>query len=552
MLAADAIVKCLELEGVEYVFGYPGVAICPFYNSILDTKIKTILVRQEQNAAHEASGYARITGKVGVAVVTSGPGATNLITGIATAFADSIPLVCITGQVDSQLMGSDVFQEADISGACESFVKYSYIVRRAADIPRIVKEAFHIANTGRKGPVLIDLPIDVQQTEIRKFEYPHEVNLRTYKPTVTGHAVQIKKVIRELQKASRPIICAGGGVHLSGARNELRKFAENNDIPVVCTMMGLGAMPTDHFLFYGMVGNNGQAYGNRAMNDADMIIMVGARVADRSISQPDLITENKILVHIDVDPAEIGKNAGPTIPLVGDIKHVLMEFNKAELSTDFSLWLDKLDGYKDDAQNASRRRRRMYSSSLTEEEISLQTVNPEIFVKHLSKAMDDDAVYVADVGQNQLWSCANCVIRNGRFMTSGGMGTMGYAVPAAMGAKLGAPDRQVVAVCGDGGFQMTMMELATLVQYHIPVKIVVLRNNVLGLVRQYQHFTYKDRFSVIDLGSSIPDFEKLADAYGIRYQRIATVDEMDSGIEQFLGDREATLLEVIVDENLTV
>jgi acetolactate synthase-1/2/3 large subunit len=257
-------------------------------------------------------------------------------------------------------------------------------------------------------------------------------------------------------------------------------------------------------------------------------------------------------VHIDVDPAEIGKNAGPTIPLVGDIKHVLMEFNKAELSTDFSLWLDKLDGYKDDAQNASRRRRRMYSSSLTEEEISLQTVNPEIFVKHLSKAMDDDAVYVADVGQNQLWSCANCVIRNGRFMTSGGMGTMGYAVPAAMGAKLGAPDRQVVAVCGDGGFQMTMMELATLVQYHIPVKIVVLRNNVLGLVRQYQHFTYKDRFSVIDLGSSIPDFEKLADAYGIRYQRIATVDEMDSGIEQFLGDREATLLEVIVDENLTV
>ena len=552
MRAADAIVKCLEKEGVEYVFGYPGVAICPFFNSILDTNIKTILVRQEQNAAHEASGYARITGKVGVAVATSGPGATNLITGIATAFADSIPLVCITGQVDSNLMGSDVFQEVDVSGACESFVKFSYIVRRAADIPRIIKEAFHIAGTGRKGPVLIDIPIDIQKAEIRKFEYPETVNIRTYKPTINGHAVQIKKVIKELNKAKRPIICAGGGVHLSGAKEELRKFVEANDIPVVSTMMGLGALPTEHFLFYGMVGNNGQAYGNRAMNDADMIIMVGARVADRSVSQPDLITENKVLVHIDVDPAEIGKNAGPTIPLVGDIKHVLEEFNKATITADYSLWIDKLDGYKDDTQNASRRKRHMYSSTLTEEEINALTVNPEIFVKRLSRAMKKDAVYVADVGQNQLWSCANCVIREGRFLTSGGMGTMGYSVPAALGAKLGAPDRQVVAVCGDGGFQMTMMELATMKQYNVPVKIVVLRNNVLGLVRQYQHFTYQDRFSVIDLGDSIPDFRKLAEAYGIRYQQIAAVEEMDSGIEEFLADDEATLLEVIVDPKLVV
>ena len=552
MIAADAIVKCLEKEGVEYVFGYPGVAICPFFNSILDTSIKTILVRQEQNAAHEASGYARITGKVGVAVATSGPGATNLITGIATAFADSIPLVCITGQVDSGLMGSDVFQEVDVSGACESFVKFSYIVRRAADIPRIIKEAFHIAGTGRKGPVLIDIPIDVQKAEIRKFEYPDSVNIRTYKPTVQGHAVQIKKVIKELNRAKRPIICVGGGVHLSGAKEELRLFVENNDIPVVSTMMGLGTLPTDHFLFYGMVGNNGQAYGNRAMNDADMIIMVGARVADRSVSQPDLITENKVLVHIDVDPAEIGKNAGPTIPLVGDIKHVFEEFNKAEITADYSLWIDKLDGYKDDTQNASRRKRHMFSSTMSEEEINALTVNPEIFIKRLSRAMKSDAVYVADVGQNQLWSCANCVIRDGRFLTSGGMGTMGYSVPAALGAKLGAPDRQVVAVCGDGGFQMTMMELATMQQYHVPVKIVVLRNNVLGLVRQYQHFTYQDRFSVIDLGDSIPDLRKLADAYGIRYQQIAAVEDMDSGIEEFLADDEATLMEVIVDPKLVV
>ena len=537
MIAADAIVKCLEAEGVEYVFGYPGVAICPFYDSILNTNIKTILVRQEQNAAHEASGYARISGKVGVAVVTSGPGATNLITGIATAFADSIPLVCITGQVDSNLMGSDVFQEVDVSGACESFVKFSYIVRKASDVPRIMKEAFHIASTGRKGPVLIDIPIDVQKAEIRKFAYPESVSIRTYKPTVMGHAVQIKRVIKELQKAKRPIICVGGGVHLSsGAREEVRRFVEEKDIPVVCTMMGLGVLPTNHFLFYGMVGNNGQAYGNRAMNDADMIIMVGARVADRSFSQPDLITENKVLVHIDVDPAEIGKNAGPTIPLA-----------------DHSLWIDKLDGYKDDTQNASRRKRHMYSSTLTEEEINALTVNPEIFIKRLSRAMKDDAVYVADVGQNQLWSCANCVIKeNSRFLTSGGMGTMGYSVPAALGAKLAAPDRQVVAVCGDGGFQMTMMELATMKQYKVPVKIVVLRNNVLGLVRQYQHFTYQDRYSVIDLGDSIPDFRKLADAYGIRYLQIAAVEDMDSGIEDFLSDDEATLLEVIIDPKLVV
>ena len=435
MIAADAIVKCLEAEGVEYVFGYPGVAICPFYDSILNTNIKTILVRQEQNAAHEASGYARISGKVGVAVVTSGPGATNLITGIATAFADSIPLVCITGQVDSGLMGSDVFQEVDVSGACESFVKFSYIVRKASDVPRIMKEAFHIASTGRKGPVLIDIPIDVQKAEIRKFAYPESVSIRTYKPTVTGHAVQIKKVIKELQKAKRPIICVGGGVHLSsGAREEVRRFVEDKDIPVVCTMMGLGVLPTNHFLFYGMVGNNGQAYGNRAMNDADMIIMVGARVADRSFSQPDLITENKVLVHIDVDPAEIGKNAGPTIPLVGDIKHVFEEFNKAQITADYSLWIDKLDGYKDDTQNASRRKRHMYSSTMTEEEINALTVNPEIFIKRLSRAMRDDMVYVADVGQNQLWSCANCVIKeNGRFLTSGGMGT-NYGILRSRGA----------------------------------------------------------------------------------------------------------------------
>ena len=548
MNGADAIVKCLAEEGVEYVFGYPGVAICPFYDSILQTDIHTILIRQEQCAAHAASGYARITGKVGVAVVTSGPGATNLITGIATAFADSIPLVCITGQVDSSMMGSDVFQEADISGACESFVKYSYIVRDAADIPRIVKEAFHIAGTGRKGPVLIDLPIDIQQQTVRHFSYPETVSLRTYKPTVAGHAVQIKKVINHLERAKRPIICVGGGVHLSNASEEVIRFIEKHNIPVVSTMMGLSAIPTEHPLFFGMVGNNGKPYGNKAMNNADMVIMVGARVADRSISQPDLIMENKVLVHIDVDPAEIGKNAGPTIPLVGDIKNVFEEFNKLEFNSDYIDWINMLDGFKVDARNAKRRRMYQREEDIINHVKEYHGINPVNFIRELSLAMDKNSVYVADVGQNQMWSCSNYVARGGRFMTSGGMGTMGYALPAAMGAKIAAPDRQVVAVCGDGGFQMTMQELATISQYGIPVKLVILKNTVLGLVRQYQHYNYKDRYSVIDLGSK-PDLSLIAQAYGIRYLKLSETAETDGTLARFLEGDESTILEVTVDRD---
>ena len=544
MTGADAIIKSLQKEGVEYVFGYPGVAICPFYNSILGSGIRTVLVRQEQNAAHEASGYARISGKVGVAVVTSGPGATNLITGIATAFADSIPLVCITGQVESTIMGSDGFQEADISGACESFVKYSYIVRNPQDIPRIVKEAFHIASTGRKGPVLIDIPHDVQMARIERFDYPETVNLRTYKPTVEGHAVQIRKVKQELKRCKRPLVCAGGGVHLSGACEGIRTFIEKYNIPIVTTMMGLGAVPTDHPLCFGMVGNNGRPYGNRAMKEADMVIMVGARVADRSIREPDLVMEDTVLAHIDVDPAEIGKNAGPTIPLVGDIEHIFREFNREDLQEDFSDWANTLAGYRED-----------FYARLAEEKAE-QTekagmIHPADFVRMLSGSMEDDAVYVADVGQNQLWSCQNVIMREGRFLTSGGMGTMGYAVPAALGAKLAAPDRQVVAVCGDGGFQMNMMELATIRQYEVPVKIVVLRNNTLGLVRQHQHFAYKDRYSMVDLTGS-PNLEKIAEAYSIPYLHIGRASEAEAVIGEFLAGDRTVLLEVEIDPDATV
>ncbi len=532
MIGADAIVKCLEEEGVQYVFGYPGVAICPFYNSILDSDIQTILIRTEQNAAHAASGLARVSGKVGVCAVTSGPGATNLITGVATAFADSIPLVCITGQVNSELLGSDVFQEADITGAVESFVKYSYLVKDAADIPQIFKEAFHLASTGRKGPVLIDVPIDIQNAPVTKFKYPGEVNMRTYKPTVKGNMAQIKKVIKELAKSKRPLICAGGGVLLSQAEDALRAFSEEYRIPVVSTMMGIGAMPTEHPMYYGMVGNNGKPFANRAMNESDLLLMVGARVADRAVNQPDLITENKVLVHIDVDPAEIGKNVGPAIPLVGDAKHIFEDIATQEFTCEHEEWIQTLNTYRETMQPIRKP--------------NSDFVDPAAFITMLSREMDENAVYVADVGQNQIWSCGYHIVKKGRFLTTGGMGTMGYSIPAAMGAKLADRSRQVVAVCGDGSFQMSMMELATMRQFDVPVKIIVLKNDYLGMVREYQHYTYKDNYSVVDLSGS-PDLSKLSAAYGLKFMRQETMEGAQETISAFLERDESVLLECLID-----
>lgn len=528
---AQAMVKCLEAEGVSVVFGYPGVAICPFFNSMYDSEIERVLVRTEQNAGHAASGFARVTGKVGVCVATSGPGATNLITGIATAYADSIPMVAITGQVSSELIGRDVFQEADITGAVESFVKYSYLIKDAADIPRVFKEAFYIANTGRKGPVLIDVPIDIQN-QMLEFEYPAQVSLRTYKPTVKGHAVQIKKVIAALEQAKRPVLCVGGGVLLSGAEEQVREFSRKHSIPVVNTMMGIGVMPEDHPMYFGMVGNNGKAYANLAMNKSDLLIMMGARVADRAISQPDLVTENTVVVHIDVDPAEIGKNMGPSIPIVGDIKHILQDFEKHSFTGDYSQWIEQLKVWKEE-KTVKRNPKEGY-------------VDPAEFVRILSETMEEDAVYVADVGQNQIWSCNYYVMRKGRFLTSGGMGTMGYSIPAAMGAKQADKSRQVVAVCGDGSFQMSFMELATIRQHNIPIKIIVLKNNYLGMVREYQHYTYSDRYSMVSLDGS-PDLEMIAAAYGMPFERIENMDNIKEKIAAFLSLPGSGLMECMID-----
>ena len=552
MTGANAIVRCLELEKVSYVFGYPGVAICPFFDSLESTDIKSILVRTEQNAAHEANGYARISGKPGVCAVTSGPGATNVITGIATAFADSIPLIVITGQVESRLLGSDVFQEADICGASESFVKYSYTLRNAEEIPKVFKEAFHIAMTGRKGPVLIDIPIDVQKASLRKFQYPDDLKMRTYKPTVQGNPVQIKRLFQRLLSVKKPILCVGGGVHLAGASEKVREFSHKFNIPVVSTMMGLGTMQDQDPLYFGMVGNNGRSYGNKAMNRAELIIMMGARVADRSISQPDLITENKTLVHIDVDPAEIGKNAGPEIPLVGDLSSVLDSLLHVEAELSYPDWMEELNGIKEETELLIEKKKR--------EELNSVLVNPHYFLRELNLALQDDAIYVADVGQNQLWSCKHYKMKEGRFLTSGGMGTMGYSLPAAIGAYFAEKEnacledkkkeKEIIAVMGDGAFQMSLMELASLRQYGVRVKLIVFHNGVLGLVRQYQKTVYKEHYSMIDLSGN-PDLSLLSKAYGLSYSSIKENREVSDGIRAFLDKEENGILEVFVDAEET-
>ena len=534
MNGADAVAKCLELQGVKTVYGYPGVAICPVYDSLMNTDIHPVLVRSEANAAHAASGMARISGEPGVCICTSGPGATNLITGIATAYMDSIPLVCITGQVNSDLIGGDVFQEADITGAAESFVKYSYLVRKASDIPRIFREAFHIASTGRRGPVLIDIPFDIQNQEIRKFEWPKEVNLRTYKPTYYGNPMQIRKVVKALEECERPILYTGGGVHLCQARALVRQFSEKFSIPVVSTMMGIGTMPSQHPMYMGMAGNNGNLAANKAINESDTVILVGARIADRAVNAPQKMMANKTLIHIDVDPAEIGKNAHCDLPIVGDAKAVFEELLKEEINMhDMSAWTKELQEYR---HKKSRR--------VTPDRF----VDPAYFVHELSTHMQEDAVYVADVGQNQIWSCANVVMRKGRFLTSGGMGTMGYALPAAIGAKMADPNREVVSVSGDGGFQMALMELATSNQEGLDIKHVVMNNGSLGMVREAQRFSFGGRYTMVDLNGG-PDYEQLAKAYRIKYIRIERNEDVERLVKKFLGAEGSVLLEVLVDED---
>ena len=497
---AEIMVKCLENEGVKIVFGYPGAAICPFYDFLSQSPMRHVLVREEQNAAHEASGYARAAGAPGVCVATSGPGATNLITGIATAYMDSVPLIAITGQVNQWLLGRDVFQEADITGACESFTKHSYLVKNAAELPRVLKEAFHIASTGRPGPVLIDVPTDVQNQKVESFVYPQKAQIAGYKPRMQGHTMQVRKAALAISQAKRPLLCCGGGVVLAGARNELIAFAEKTGIPVVSTMMGLGVVPMDSPVYLGMIGMHGHANANRAMRDADLILLCGARVGDRAVSDPQQVSESTKIIHIDIDPAEIGKNMDVDIPIVGDIRLVLRALAAETEYTAPTEWVDRVKKEK--------------AAFVPKGSPREDFVDPRSFLRTLSAMMEPNAILCADVGQNQIWTANSFNVKEGRFLTSGGLGTMGYALPAAIGAKLAKPRRQVVCVCGDGAFQMSMCELATLKQTGTAVKIILMENERLGMVWEVQTKQYESRHAATEL-SGDPDFVRLAEAYGI-------------------------------------
>ena len=531
---AQAIIKSLENENVDIIFGYPGAAICPFYDALVDSKIKHILTRTEQGAAHAANGYARVTGKTGVCVATSGPGATNLITGIATAYMDSIPMVAITGQVSSELVGRDVFQEADITGATASFCKHSYLVKDEKNLPRIIKEAFHIASTGRPGPVVIDIPIDMQTREL-EFEYPKSIDIRGYKPKYRGHSLQIKRVVEAISEAKRPLICAGGGVIRGGASRELVEFAEKCNIPITTTLMGIGSIPHEHPLNLGMLGSHGVYAANRAIHKADLLIIMGARVGDRAVGSPNKIENNAKVIHVDIDPAEIGKNIKVEIPVTGDVKDVLQQLVEMAKKADSDEWVNKLKEIKEE--------RKLQTEVKNESDF----INPKYLLSLLTKHIDENSVVTTEVGQNQIWAANWVGIKKpGTFITSGGMGTMGYGLPAAVGAKVGQPSEKVICISGDGSFQMSMNELGTIKQNDIGVKIILFNNSRLGLVREIQRQRYCGRYSGVFLGEN-PDFIKLFEAYGFKGKRIDENSQIKEALKEMFSDDKPYLLECIID-----
>ena len=538
MTGAQILVEGLLMEGVERVFGYAGATICSLADALRERpQIGYTLVRNEQNAGHMASGYARISGKTGVCIVTSGPGATNLLTGIATAYMDSIPMVAVTGQVPSHLLGRDIFQEVDVTGAAAAFTKHCYLVKDAAELPRVVREAFYIASTGRPGPVLIDIPIDIQEQTVADPVFPERVDIRGYRPSVRGNDKQIAHVAAAIRQAERPVICAGGGVFLSHAELDFETFAARTRIPVVTTMMGLSLLPTDHPVNIGMIGTQGNPAANRALAKSDLLIMIGTRAADRAIFSPAEIQRRMPSIHIDVDPAEIGKNIQTEIPLVGDVRAILRQLLRLDLGTNCAPWLADLQ----------ERRRQELDRDYP---VRAGSVFPGRLLRLLGERLDDKTVICADVGQNQIWACKHLWLRGGRFLTSGGLGTMGYALPAGVGAKIARPGRRTVVICGDGSFQMAMNELAAVRAAGLDLKIVLIQNGVLGLVHQIQQTApYHGAFGV-DLDGS-PDFAAIAAAYGIPSISVAAEEQVEEALDRFLAERGAYLLIARVDPAVT-
>ncbi len=543
---SQILLECLQQEGVDTVFGYPGGTVINIYHDIADYPIHHILTRHEQAAVHAADGYARTTGKVGVAIATSGPGATNTVTGIATAYMDSVPMVIITGQVPTPLIGNDAFQEVDIIGITRSITKHNYLVQDIKDLSRIVKQAFYIARTGRPGPVLIDLPKDIQVASA-KFEYPEKVELRGYKPTYSGNARQLEKAARMILASRKPVLYVGGGATGADASEDLLAFAEMTQAPVTTTLMGMASFPQRHPQALGMLGMHGTYYANMAVTNSDLLIAVGARFDDRVTGKIASFAPHAKIIHIDIDPTSIKKNVRVDLPIVGDLKDVLQKLSVTlgERPEELAAMVDGSAGWRTEIADWKSRHPMGYQASDT-------IIKPQYVIEQLRELTADDAIITTEVGQHQMWTAQFFSFSQPRtFLTSGGLGTMGYGLPAAVGAQAAFPERQVIDISGDGSFQMNSQELATLVQYKLPVKIAILNNNYLGMVRQWQEMFFDRRYSETTMELPI-DFVKLAEAYGATGLRATRPEEVGEVIRKALATPGPVLMEFKVDREENV
>ncbi|GLF81548.1 acetolactate synthase large subunit [Bacillus safensis] len=533
MNGALMLIEALKREKVEVIFGYPGGAVLPIYDKIYDSGLFHVLPRHEQGAIHAAEGYARVSGKPGVVIATSGPGATNLVTGIADAMIDSLPLVVFTGQVATSVIGSDAFQEADVLGITMPITKHSYQVRNPEELPGVIKEAFHIATTGRPGPVLIDIPKDVAGIE-GTFEYDQPIDLPGYQPKVEPNYLQIRKLVEAVSRAKKPVILAGAGVLHGKASEELRQYVEQQQIPVAHTLLGLGGFPAKHPLFLGMAGMHGTYAANMALHQCDLLISIGARFDDRVTGNLNHFAKHAKVAHIDIDPAEIGKNIHTHIPVVGDSKLVLEELIKQDgKQGESDEWKNQLDQWKEE-----------YPLWYVENEA--EGFKPQKLIEYIHQFTKGEAIVATDVGQHQMWAAQFYPFENAdKWVTSGGLGTMGFGLPAAIGAQLADQEATVVAILGDGGFQMTLQELAVIRELNLPVKVIVLNNHCLGMVRQWQEIFYEERYSHSKF-SVKPDFVKLSEAYGIKGIRISSDEEAKEKLEEALTSREPVFIDVNV------
>ncbi|MBN2601750.1 MAG: biosynthetic-type acetolactate synthase large subunit [Candidatus Marinimicrobia bacterium] len=559
MNGSEILIDGLKREGVDTIFGYPGGVVIPIFDVLYSTKeIKFLLTRHEQGATHAADGYARSTGKVGVCLVTSGPGATNTITGIASAKMDSSPIIVISGQVASGLIGTDAFQETDMVGLTRSICKHNYLVKDVNDLPRVIKEAFHIARTGRPGPVSIDIPVDVANAKLKEYKYPETINLPGYKPAQKGNNGQVKKLVDAIVRAKKPLLYTGGGIISSGATDDLLALIDKTQIPVVVTLMGLGSVPFNHPDFLGMPGMHGRVAANKALMECDLLIGVGVRFDDRITGPKHTFATNAIIAHIDIDPAEIGKNIKADIPIVGDAKAVLQQIIEKTDVRSRDSWNERMNFWKE-----------KFPLSYKNNDDGL--VNPQYVIERMNTFVNEDSIMVTDVGQHQMWSALYCHYRHPRkFLSSGGLGTMGFGLPAAMGAAVANPDTQVVCISGDGGIQMNIQELATCAINQIPVKVIVLNNFYLGMVRQWQDLFWDKKYSRVCLQQTpncpaecrgpngncppqyLPDLVKVAEANGMLGYRAKTKDEVDEVLKKGLAADGPVLMEFFIkrEENV--